>query len=320
MVSSTFALESFLRAFCQSHAPVQTGITRSQSCIHRHWQPAFFGKNAHQISCRTCLASSCRNVSRPLWRTSSTNLPFNFFFFLVKTFATSPLKITSWPEINTYPWNRAEFLYPVQKYDSHNAVQVNVLCGWPVRPIFRGVLTGSWCFYPEWIPLYPTKHFAICLWLLPSSIRIVRTSLAQCCPVRLFWSHDLSIVAGSLFVKVHDPPPNPLRTRQILPATPLAFFALNTTASGFRVKKSCSVVAGPVAKLPDEKSVLFSVVISVVFSVRSSGHFDPMTLGRFEPMERFILTSSIVSFWPDGAAHFEPMDSFNLPPSKSSLP
>ena len=29
-----------------------------------------------------------------------------------------------------------------------------------------------------------------------------------------------------------DPPPDPLRTHQILPATPLAFFALNTTASG----------------------------------------------------------------------------------------
>lgn len=99
-------------------------------------------------------------------------------------------------------------------------------------------------------------------------------------PVRLFWSHDLAIITGCLFVETHDPPPDPLRTRQILPATPLAFFALNTTASEFRVKKSCSVVCGSGCEASGRKVFLFSVVISVVFSVRSSGHFDPMTLGR----------------------------------------
>ncbi len=73
------------------------------------------------------------------------------------------------------------------------------------------------------------------------------------------------------------------------------FLGLNTTASGWRVKNSCSAVCVSGCEASGREEVLFSVVISVVFSVRSLGHFDPMTACRFEPMDRVILRPSIRS-------------------------
>ncbi len=49
MVSSALPLRAFYGHFASPYAPVQTGITRNQSCIHRRWQPALLRERSGNV-------------------------------------------------------------------------------------------------------------------------------------------------------------------------------------------------------------------------------------------------------------------------------